>query len=68
MASSLFQSRQIPQQQNKLTQLMNMVRGLGNPEVAFQQMYQSNPQFKKFVDENKDSTPQEIAKKYGIPL
>lgn len=32
----------------------------GNPDVLFREMYRSNPQFKKFVDENKNKTAQEI--------
>ena len=40
----------------------------GNPEGLFKKMYENNPEFKKFVDENKDLSAEEIAKKYGIPI
>lgn len=40
----------------------------GNPELMAQQMYQSNPEFRKFVDENKGMTNKELSEKYNIPL
>ena len=41
--------------------LLNMVMPQNNLSVILQ-----NPEFKKFVEENKDKTPEEIVKKYNI--
>lgn len=32
----------------------------GNPDILFKDMYEHNPEFRKFVDDNKDKTAQEI--------
>lgn len=47
---------------------MTILNSMGNPEIVFENMYKTNPNFKKFIDENKNNTPEQIAKKYGIPL
>lgn len=64
MSSSLFSK------QNKMPTLMQMATEIknGNPEAIFQQMYERNPQFKRFIDENKGLPIEDIARKYGIPL
>ncbi len=38
----------------------------GNPETLFNEMYKSNPTFRKFVDENKNKTAQEIMRENHI--
>lgn len=65
MASSLFQ-KQMKTPKNNLTQLANLFKG--NPEFIYNQLYNSNPEFKNFIDENKGLTNEQIAQKYGIPL
>lgn len=55
---------------NKMWQvasLMKMLRS-GNPEQIAQQMMQSNPQFRQFVEQNKGKTPEQVAKEHGIDL
>lgn len=55
---------------NKMGQvasLMKMLRS-GNPEQIAQQMMQSNPQFRQFVEQNKGKTPEQVAKEHGIDL
>lgn len=52
--------------QPNLQQLLNLING--NPEEIYKQMYENNPQFKQFVDENKDLTTEQLSQKYGIPL
>lgn len=37
-----------------------------DPDVLFNQMVNNNPQFKRFVEENKDKTPEQIAREHGI--
>ena len=55
---------------NRLGQLMQLANQLkqSNPEALFNQMYNSNPQFKSFIDDNRDLSIQDIAQKYGIPI
>lgn len=65
MSSVLFKN-QTPNSMN-LMQLVNELQQ-GNPEAIYNEMYNSNPQFKQFVDENKGLSMQDIARKYGIPL
>ncbi len=50
--------------------LMQMANDIqkGNPEAIFQSMYERDPQFKQFIDENKGMSVEDIARKYGIPL
>ena len=38
----------------------------GNPQAFYNNMLNSNPQFKAFVDANKNKSPEQIAKDYGI--
>lgn len=40
----------------------------GNPEQIMQQMMNTNPQFKKFVEDNRNKTPQQIASEYGVDI
>ena len=40
----------------------------GDPEEIYKKMYQNSPEFRKFVDENKDLSSEQLAQKYGIPL
>lgn len=47
--------------------LINTIKS-GNPQVIFNQMMQSNPQFAQFVNANKGKTPEQIAKEHGIRL
>ena len=41
---------------NQIATLMQMLRG-GNPEQIAQQMMQSNPQFRQFMERNKGKNP-----------
>ena len=40
----------------------------GNPDEIFQAMYNSNPQFRQFVDDNKGKSPEQIAQENGVDL
>lgn len=40
----------------------------GNGEELFNQMMSSNPQFKRFVEENQGLTQEQMAQKYGIKM
>lgn len=52
---------------NQIATLMQMLRG-GNPEQIAQQMMQSNPRFKQFMEANKGKSPEQVAKENGIDL
>lgn len=55
---------------NKMAQAMQVMKMLrsGNPEQIAQQMMQSNPQFRQFVEANKGKTPEQVAREYGVDL
>lgn len=63
MASSLF-----PNKTNSILSAVNTVKGLAgrNPQVLFNQMYSSNPQFKQFADSMQGKTPEQAFREYGI--
>lgn len=65
MASSLF-----PKNQQNPLQMLNSIKALanGNPQAMFNQMLNTNPQFAKFVNENKGLSPEQIARNYGVDL
>lgn len=65
MASSLF-----PNNQPNPLQMLNSIKALanGNPQAMFNQMLNTNPQFAKFVNENRGLSPEQIAKNYGVDL
>lgn len=50
---------------NQAMQLKQMLQG-GNPNVIYQQMLNSNPQFRQFVSDNQGKSPDQIAQAYGI--
>lgn len=47
--------------------VMQMLKS-GNPEQIAQQMMQSNPQFRRFMEANKGKSPEQVAKENGIDL
>lgn len=55
---------------NKMGQVANLMKMLksGNPEQIAQQMMQSNPQFRQFVEQNKGKTPEQVAREYGVDI
>lgn len=55
---------------NKMGQVANLMKMLrsGNPEQIAQQMMQSNPQFRQFVEANRGKTPEQVAREHGIDL
>ena len=55
---------------SKMGQISNVLKMLrsGNPDQIAQQMMQSNPKFRQFVEQNKGKTPEQVAKEHGIDL
>lgn len=79
MASSLFGQKPTNSIFSKIGNAVGIASG--NPEKMFQGMYQANPQFKakvdavmrnpqfkEFVEENKNMTLEEIVNKYNVNL
>lgn len=52
---------------NQMMSLMNMMKS-GNPNAIYNQMMQTNPQFRQFIEDNKDKTPEQIAQENGIDM
>ena len=55
------------QTQNPLTQIKNLLSGK-NPDAVFSDLLQNNPQFRSFVEQNKNKTPEQIAKENGLNI
>lgn len=45
---------------------MNYIQALMNPQKAYEEMIKTNPQFKKFVEDNQGKSVEQIAKENGI--
>lgn len=54
-------------QMQLISNIMRMAKSK-SPEQAFMSLMQSNPQFRKFVEQNKGKTPEQIAQEYGVDL
>lgn len=63
---------QMLNQKSPMMQMLNTINSVKNsmngssPDAVFNLMMQSNPNFAKFVEDNKGSSPEQIASKYGI--
>ena len=65
MASSLFpQSTNNNPVLNAIGQLKSVAQG--NPQALFENMLQSNPQFKSFADSMKGKTPEQAFSEHGL--
>ena len=62
MASSIFGNRG----GNSILNAIGRMRALGNPDTAYQQMYQSNPQFRQFADSMQGKTPEQAFRENGL--
>ena len=47
-------------------QAVNQLRAMGNPQQAFNQMYQTNPQFRQFADSMRGKTPEQAFRENGL--
>ena len=47
--------------------VMQMLKS-GNPEQIAQQMMQSNPQFRQFMERNKGKSPEQVAREHGLDI
>lgn len=62
MASSIFGQRR----GSSVMDAVNQLRALGNPNQAYAQLYQSNPQFRQFADSMRGKTPEEAFRENGL--
>lgn len=62
MASSIFGQRR----GSSVIDAVNQLRALGNPNQAYAQLYQSNPQFRQFADSMRGKTPEEAFRENGL--
>lgn len=55
---------------NKMAQIANLVQMLKakDPAVMAQQLLQTNPQFKAFIEQNKGKSFEQIAKEHGADI
>jgi hemoglobin-like flavoprotein len=65
MASSLFPQMMQNNPINKITNLVNLMRGK-NVDAMYNMMMQNNPQFANFVNQNKGKSAEQIANENGI--
>lgn len=47
--------------------LMSILKS-GNPDAIVNQLMRTNPQFRKFINDNAGKSPEQIAKEHGINL
>lgn len=63
----ILQALNMTRPNNNMIGLLSALKG-GNPEMMFRQMMNSNPQFRQFVEQNKDKSPEQIAQEYGVDI
>lgn len=62
MGSSIFEY----QGGSSIIDAVNAIRSMGDPNAVYQQMYQSNPQFRQFADSVKGKTPEQAFQERGL--
>lgn len=48
--------------------LLNQLASVKNPNAMFNQLMNTNPQFRQFVDANRNKSPEQIAQDYGVDI
>lgn len=67
MANMLFKrQQQTPQQASSFRNQLNQIRSQGPSNVLFNQMYQSNPQFRQFADSMQGKSPEQAFRENGL--
>ena len=62
MASSLFGQSS----GNSILAAVSQLKAMGNPQNVYNQMYQSNPQFRQFADSMQGKTPEQAFRENGL--
>lgn len=63
MPSSIFGPRQGG---NSILAAVSQLRSMGDPQAVYDQMYQSNPQFRQFADSMSGKTPEQAFRENGL--
>ena len=63
MASSIFGRSRAA---NPVMSALEQFRSLGDPQAAFDRMYQDNPQFRQFADSMRGKTPEQAFRENGL--
>ena len=66
MGNILFQNNKPKPKGNPLLDQLSQIRQAGPSNVIFNQMYQSNPQFKQFADSMRGKTPDQAFRENGL--
>lgn len=62
MASSIFGD----QGGNSILAAVGKLRSMGNPNQAYAQLYQTDPQFRQFADSMRGKTPEQAFRENGL--
>lgn len=64
MPSSLFSNKS----GNSILNAVNAARSIagGNPQQAYNSMYQNDPTFRRFADSMRGKTPEQAFREYGL--
>ena len=62
MASSIFG----PQGGDRVSSALAQLKSLGDPNAAFMQAYQANPEFRRFADSMLGKTPEQAFRENGL--
>ena len=66
MGNPLFQNQPQTNQGNPILSQFQQLRQQGSSNFLFNQMYQSNPQFKQFADSMQGKTPEQAFREQGL--
>ena len=64
MSNPILQMISMNTHQSGIKDIVDLARG--NPQGVFNNLMKTNPQFAQFVRENKNKSPEQIAKEHGI--
>ena len=68
MGNILYQRSQNPikKRNNSFIDALSSIKSMGPSNAAFNQMYQNNPEFRKFADSVKGLSPEEAFSRNGL--
>jgi len=60
---------QMLNQKSPMNNIMGLVNAVkGNPQGMFNNMMQTNPQFRKFINDTRGKSVDQIAQEYGVDM
>lgn len=60
---------QMLNQRSPMNNIMGLVNAVkGNPQGMFNNMMQTNPQFRKFINDTRGKSVDQIAQEYGVDM